>query len=89
MTRWGAALLLLALIPLAAGAAAPDLIGPGIVVWAVAALLVIVDSRRAPGRDRLLVTRDHDETLSVGRPNWVTVRIDLRGWSGGRLLPAA
>lgn len=88
MTRWGAALLLLALIPLAAGAASPDLVGPGIAVWAVAALLVIVDSRRAPGRDRLLVSRDHDEILSVGRPNWVTVRVDLRGWSGGRLLPA-
>ena len=78
MTRWGAALLLVALVPLAAAAAYPGLLLPGVAVFALAALAVLVDSRRAPGRDRLTVTREHDEILSVGRANQVTVDIGVR-----------
>ena len=66
MTRWGAALLLVALVPLAATVAYPGLLLPGVAVVAVAALAVLIDWRRAPGRDRLSVTREHDEILSVG-----------------------
>jgi uncharacterized protein (DUF58 family) len=87
MTRWGAALLLVALVPLAAAAACPGLLLPGVAVFAVAALAVLVDSRRAPGRDRLTVTREHDEILSVGRANQVTVDIGVRPRLR-RLLPA-
>ena len=85
MTRWGAALLIIALVPLAASAAYPDLFLPGIAVLALAALAVLIDSRRAPGRDRLSVTREHDEILSIGRPNPVTVRIGVRPGHGGVL----
>jgi uncharacterized protein (DUF58 family) len=95
MTRWGAVLLLLALVPLAASSAYPDLLLPGILVAALAALAVVVDGRRAPGRDRLRVTREHEEILSAGRLNPVTVHIDVlprtrrrggrEGRRGGRL----
>jgi uncharacterized protein (DUF58 family) len=85
VTRWGAALLIIALVPLAASAAYPDLFLPGIAVLALAALAVLIDSRRAPGRDRLSVTREHDEILSIGRPNPVTVRIGVRPGHGGVL----
>ncbi|MGP8160059.1 MAG: hypothetical protein ACLQGJ_02375, partial [Candidatus Dormibacteria bacterium] len=78
MTRWGAALLLLVLIPLAASAAYPDLLLPALVVAAVAALVVFADSRRAPGRDRLTAVREHAEILSAGRPNPVIVHIGVR-----------
>src|ERR1019366_9268314 len=77
MTRWGAALLLVALVPLAAAVAYPGLLLPGVAVVAVAALAVLIDWRRAPGRDRLSVTREHNEILSVGRPNPVTVHIGV------------
>jgi uncharacterized protein (DUF58 family) len=96
MTRWGAALLILALVPLAAAAARPALLLPAIAVLAVAALAVLLDARRAPGRDRLVVTREHEEILSAGRANQVTVRIGVRPrrasrWSrrggGGERVP--
>ncbi len=79
MTRWGAALLLLSLTPLGAAAAAPQLLVPGLALPVIAALLVVLDSRRAPGRGRLTAVREHDELLSVGRANAVTVRIDVLG----------
>ena len=78
MTRWGAALLVLALVPLAASSAFPTLLVPGIAVVALAALAVLADCLRAPGRDRLRVTREHDEILSVGRANPVAVHVGLR-----------
>jgi uncharacterized protein (DUF58 family) len=87
MTRWGAALLVLALIPLAASAAVPALLAPGIAVIAIAAAVVLADSLRAPGRDRLQVTREHDEILSVGRANPVAVHVNLRPRVGRRARP--
>jgi uncharacterized protein (DUF58 family) len=77
MTRWGAVFLLVALVPLAAAAAYPALLLPGVAVFAIAALTVLIDWRRAPGRDRLSVAREHEEILSVGRPNPVTVHIGV------------
>jgi len=82
MTRWGAALLVVALIPLAASAAFPALLLPGIAAIAVAAAVVLADSLRAPGRDRLQVTREHDDILSVGRANPVAVHVGLRPRAG-------
>ena len=96
MTRWGAALVVLALVPLAASAALPALLGPGIALVALAAAAVLLDSRRAPGPSRLVVTREHDQILSVGRANPVTVRISLGpaarrkpGRGSGRVRAAA
>ena len=77
MTRRGAALLLVALVPLAVAAAFPGLLLPGVAVFTLAALAVLIDSRRAPGPDRLSVTREHDEILSAGRANQVTVQIEV------------
>jgi uncharacterized protein (DUF58 family) len=79
VTRRGAALLLVSLAPLGVAIALPPLLLPGAALPILAALAVLADSRRAPGRDRLTVVREHDELLSVGRPNPVTVRIAVRG----------
>ncbi len=79
MTPRGAVLLLLSLAPLGAAIAVPALLLPGAVLPVLAALAVFADSRRAPGGDRLGVEREHDELLSVGRPNLVTLRIAVRG----------
>jgi uncharacterized protein (DUF58 family) len=84
MTRWGAALLVVALIPLAASSGLPDLLVPGIAAIAVAVAVVLVDYLRAPGRDRLQVTRVHDDILSVGRANPVAVHVGLRPRADGR-----
>jgi uncharacterized protein (DUF58 family) len=84
VTRRGAALLLLCLVPLAAASAYPVLLAPGIALPLVAALAVVADGRRAPGRERLSATREHDPILSAGRANAVTVRVELRR-HGGRL----
>ena len=82
MTRWGAALLVVALIPLAASSGVPALLVPGIVAITLAAGVVLADALRAPGRDRLQVTREHDDILSVGRANPVAVHVGLRPRAG-------
>jgi uncharacterized protein (DUF58 family) len=79
VTHRGALLLLLSLAPLGAAIAVPSLLVPGAVLPALAVLAVLADACRAPGRDRLTVVREHDELLSVGRPNPVTVRVLVRG----------
>jgi uncharacterized protein (DUF58 family) len=75
MTRWGAALLLVALVPLAASTAYPGLLLPGVAVFVLAGVAVVVDSRRAPGPERLGVSREHEEILSAGRANAVAVHV--------------
>ena len=87
MTRWGALLLLASLVPLALSGVLPGLFGPGLGLPVVAALLVLLDWRRAPGPGQLTATREHEEILSVGRANWVTVRIELRPRRAGGLAP--
>ncbi|HYA01311.1 MAG TPA: DUF58 domain-containing protein [Candidatus Binatia bacterium] len=82
MTRWGAIFLLAALVPLAASSAYPGLLIPGVAVAAAAALVVLVDSRRAPGSSRLRVSREHDQILSAGRANAISVRIELQPPAG-------
>jgi uncharacterized protein (DUF58 family) len=82
MTRWGAALLVVALVPLAVSAAIPVLLFPGIAAIAVAAAVVLADCLRAPGGDRLQVTREHDEILSVGRANPIAVHVGIRPRAG-------
>jgi uncharacterized protein (DUF58 family) len=82
MTWRGAAGLLAPLPLLAASAALAPL------RWLAAALLVavvvaiVVDARRAPSAERLRVTRELDDPLSVGRANPVHLRVDVAG--GGR-----
>jgi uncharacterized protein (DUF58 family) len=82
VTSRGAALLLASLAPLAAGVAWPILLVPGLVLPVLAALAVVVDWSRAPGPGSLVVTREHEELLSVGRANWITVRVRLRPGRG-------
>jgi uncharacterized protein (DUF58 family) len=82
MTARGAALLLApaALLLLAARFSPLRWVAVAVLVAAVA--VVVVDGRRAPGAARLRVRRDHDDPLSVGRPNPVRLHIDVAG--GGR-----
>ena len=79
MTARGALLALLALVPVAAAAAAPVLLAPGLAALLAVLVLVVVDSRRAPGRDRISASREHDAMLSVGRENLIAVQLDVRG----------
>jgi uncharacterized protein (DUF58 family) len=69
MTRRALALLVGALVLVAVGAAATPLVVVGIVVFALVAVLVIVDSRRAPSGDRVSVERRCDPLFSVGVAN--------------------
>jgi uncharacterized protein (DUF58 family) len=56
-------------------------------VLAAAVLAVGVDARRAPGPHRLTAVREHEEILSVGRANAVSVAIGLQP-PARRALPA-
>jgi len=76
---WRGALLLLSPLPLvAAGAAAPALYAAGLFALVCAAGIVAVDGRRAPGRREMAAEREHDEILSVGTANAVTLRVHSR-----------
>lgn len=55
------------------------LLWPGLAALVIALGMIAVDARRAPGRDRLAVRREHDDILSVGAPNPVTVVISHDG----------
>jgi len=82
MTARGAALLLAPPAALALGARVAPLRWVAVALLVAALVAVLVDGRRAPGAARLRVRREHDDPLSVGRPNPVRVRIELDG--GGR-----
>jgi len=76
---WRGALLLLAPLPVvAAGAAAPVLFAVGLLAFVGAIVVVAVDGRRAPGRRELAAERAHDEILSVGAANALTLRVRSR-----------
>jgi uncharacterized protein (DUF58 family) len=75
MTRRALALLLASLALVALGAATAALLLAGIVLFVVAATLVVVDSRRAPGPDRVEVIRDCDRLFSLGSENPVTLAV--------------
>lgn len=75
MTRRGLALLLAPLALVALGAAVPSLLVPGIILFAVAAALVAVDSRTAPGPGAVDVTRRCDRLFSVGAANLVSLAV--------------
>lgn len=79
MTWRGAALLALPLLLVAAGAAVPALLVSGLACLVVATVVVVVDGRRAPARERIQVERSHDAILSVGVPN--RVELSVRGAS--------
>jgi uncharacterized protein (DUF58 family) len=78
MTWRGAGLLLASLAVVACGAAAPGLFIAGVVLVVLSVALIIVDSRRAPGRAALRVDRECADLLSVGAANRVTLGIDVR-----------
>lgn len=79
MTVRGAALVLAPLPLVAAGAAVAALYPIGIALLLVAAGAVLLDGRLAPGRARLSAQRSHDEILSAGAANPVTVNVSVRG----------
>ena len=76
MTWRGAGLLALSLLVVAAGAASSVLYIVGLVLFALVAVLIVVDGRRAPGRRMVHTARDHEAILSVGVPN--PVRLTVR-----------
>jgi uncharacterized protein (DUF58 family) len=86
MTRRGAGLLLAPLVLVLLGASRSELLGVGLALFALAVGVVIVDGRRAPGRDRLRVTREHDAIFSVGRPNVVRLHIEVSGVSAPAIV---
>jgi len=75
MTRRALALLLTTLVVVALGAAAPALLVTGMVLFVIAAALVVIDWRRAPGSDRVSVERGNDALFSVGRANPVMLTV--------------
>jgi uncharacterized protein (DUF58 family) len=85
VTRRGLLVLLAPCVVVALGALDSGLLWAGIAFMALAVVVIIVDNRSAPGRDRIQAERLHDAVLSVGRANPVRVRVGL---SGGGSLPA-
>jgi uncharacterized protein (DUF58 family) len=73
MTRRGLALVLTTLVLVALGAAVPGLLVLGTVLFVLAAVLVVVDSRSAPGPRAVSVERRNDPLFSVGAANPVTL----------------
>jgi uncharacterized protein (DUF58 family) len=73
MTVRALALLAVPLVLVALAAAAGALLVPALVLCVVAAGLVVVDSRSAPGADRVEVSRQCDRLFSVGASNQVTL----------------
>lgn len=84
MTRRGAALVLLTLVPVALGGVSAPLLAAGLALFVASVAAVVADSRRAPGGDALRVERTHDDILSVGRPNEVRLRITSHARAGTR-----
>ncbi len=75
MTRRALALLVVPLLLVALGSAVGALFVPGIVLFVIAAVLVLVDSRSAPGPKSVLVERRADRLFSVGAANPVTLAV--------------
>ncbi len=84
MTGRGLALLLTTLLLVALGSADPRLLPLGILLAAAAVALLVVDSRRAPGPERVSIERQADRLFSVGAPNRVVLRVTAP--RGARLL---
>ena len=73
---WRGAALLAGPIPLVAlGATFPPLLPIGIVLFVLSAGIILLDSRLAAGGSMLEVVREHDDLLSIGRPNTITLHI--------------
>jgi uncharacterized protein (DUF58 family) len=75
MTRRALALLLVPLVMVALGAAVGALLVPGVVLFVIAAALVLIDSRSAPGARSVVVERRADRLFSVGAANPVTLSV--------------
>ncbi|MBJ7596347.1 MAG: DUF58 domain-containing protein [Candidatus Dormibacteraeota bacterium] len=75
MTRRALALLLVPLLVVALGAAVSALLGLGLVLFGIATVLVLIDSRSAPGPAAVHVERRADRLFSVGAANPVTLSV--------------
>ncbi len=75
MTRRALALLIAPLLVVALGAATGALLVPGLVLFGVAGVLVLVDARSAPGPGTVVVERHLDRLFSVGAANPVTLSV--------------
>ncbi len=75
MTRRALALLLVPLAIVALGAGVGALVGLGLVLFVVAAAVVLVDSRSAPGPRAVVIERHADRLFSVGAANKVTLAV--------------
>jgi uncharacterized protein (DUF58 family) len=75
VTRRALALLVAPLVVVALASAQSALLVPGVALLVVAAALVAVDARRAPGPDRVSVERTVDRLFSVGTANRVTLTV--------------
>jgi uncharacterized protein (DUF58 family) len=75
MTRRALALLVAPLVLVALASAQSALLIPGVVLFVLAAALVLVDARRAPGPGRVSVRRTADRLFSVGAANRVTLTV--------------
>ena len=82
MTWRGTGVLILSIAVIAIGAAVPGLFLGGAVLLGCSAVAIVVDSRRAPGRNALSVERVCNDLLSVGVANRVTVDISARSRAG-------
>lgn len=88
MTRRGAVALLVWMPLLALAARNRILLLPVLAILGIITALIAVDQRRAPGRSRLHVVREHEPTLRLGQRNPVTLRIVLSGGRPGQRSPA-
>jgi uncharacterized protein (DUF58 family) len=78
VTHRGAALLLVCAPVIAAGAAVDTLYVLGLALLGAAAVVIVVDGRRAPRPRDIDVRREHDEMLSVGAANQIVLRVHTR-----------
>ena len=79
MTRRGAALLVVALLPLVAANRVGWLFWPAVVVFAAAVGVCVADHLLAPGPDRVRAVREHARILAQRRPNTVRLTLSLEG----------
>lgn len=75
MTRRALALVVAPLCVVALASAQPALLVPGLALAVIAAALVVIDARTAPGPDRVSVERAADRLFSVGAANRVSLTV--------------
>ena len=79
MTRRGAALLLVALVPLVAANRVGMLLWPAVALFVVALAVCAADHVLAPGAERVRAVREHASILAQRRPNTVRLTLAIEG----------